>query len=101
MEKVRCVKLFDNQVWKIILNDPKGNVIDAIMMKEIRGVLDEVSKEKHCKAILFQGEGKDFSFGVSVAEHTEENAAQMLDNFHGLFLHLSELSIPVCSLISG
>jgi len=60
-----------------------------------------VSKEKHCKVIIFQGSGKHFSFGVSVEEHTEELAAEMLGSFHGLFIRLAELSIPVCSLISG
>jgi cyclohexa-1,5-dienecarbonyl-CoA hydratase len=101
MEKIIFEKLFENQVWKIILNDPKGNVIDSVMLKGIQEVLDEAAKEKHCKLIIFQGAGKHFSFGVSVEEHTEELAAGMLENFHGLFIRLSELAIPVCSLISG
>lgn len=101
MEKVRCEKLFDNQVWKIILNDPKGNVVDSVMLRGFQEVLNEIEQEKHCKAIIFQGEGKHFSFGVSVEEHTEELAAEMLASFHGLFIRLAELSIPVCSLISG
>ncbi len=101
MEKVACEKLFDNQVWKIILNDPKGNVVDSIMLKGFQEVFDEIAQEKHCKAIIFQGAGKHFSFGVSVEEHTEELAAEMLATFHELFIRLSELSIPVCSLISG
>ena len=101
MDKVVCEKLFDNQVWKIILNDPKGNVVDSIMLKEFQELLNEIAREKHCKAIIFQGAGKHFSFGVSVEEHTEEFAAEMLASFHGLFVRLSELSVPVCSLISG
>jgi len=101
MEKVRCERLYDKQVWKILLNDPKGNVVDSVMLKGFQEVLDEIAREKHCKAIIFQGEGKHFSFGVSVEEHTEELAAEMLASFHGLFLRLAELSIPVCSLISG
>lgn len=101
MEKLICEKLFDNQVWKIILNDPKGNVVDSIMLKDFQEVLDEASQERHCKLIIFQGAGKHFSFGVSVEEHTEELAAEMLEKFHGLFIRLSELAIPVCSMISG
>ena len=101
MEKVAYEKLYDNQVWKIILNDPKGNVIDSIMLKGFQSILDEASKEKHCKVIIFQGAGKHFSFGVSVEEHTEELAPEMLGSFHGLFIRLAELSIPVCSLVSG
>lgn len=101
MEKIICEKLYDNQVWKIILNDPKGNVIDLAMLKDLREILDEVSREKQCKLLVFQGAGKHFSFGVSVEEHTVELAPKMLADFNGLFLTLSDLAIPVCSLISG
>ena len=101
MEKVACEKLFENQVWKIILNDPKGNVIDSIMLQGFQKVLDEVSKEKHCKLLLLQGAGNHFSFGVSVEEHQDEKVAEMLPSFHRLFFRLSDLGIPICSLISG
>ena len=101
MEKVLCERLFDDQVWKIILNDPKGNVVDSVMLREFQEVLDDASQEKHCKLLMFQGAGKHFSFGVSVEEHTEELAAQMLSSFHDFFIRLSELAIPTCSLISG
>ena len=101
MEKINCEKLHDNQVWKIVLNDPKGNVIDSIMLKDLQEVLNEVSQEKKCKLLVFQGAGKHFSFGVSVEEHTVELAPKMLADFHGLFLTLTDLSIPVCSMISG
>ena len=101
MEKVLCEKLFDNQVWKIILNDPKGNVVDSIMLRGFQAILDEASKEKHCKLLIFQGAGNHFSFGVSVEEHKAELAAEMLASFHDFFIRLSELAIPVCSLISG
>jgi cyclohexa-1,5-dienecarbonyl-CoA hydratase len=50
---------------------------------------------------MFQGAGKHFSFGVSVEEHTEELAPKMLADFSGFFIRLSEMAIPVCSLISG
>lgn len=101
MEKIIFEKLYGNQVWKIILNNPKGNVIDSVMLKDMREILEQVSHEKRCKLLVFQGAGKHFSFGVSVEEHTVELAPKMLTDFHGLFLTLSDLAIPVCSLISG
>jgi len=101
MEKLICERLFDDQVWKLILNDPKANVVDSVMLKEFQSAFDEISREKHCKLIVLQGAEKHFSFGVSVKEHTQEFAAQMLDNFNGFFIRLSELAVPVCSLISG
>ena len=101
MEKLVCEKLFDNQVWRVVLNDPKANVVDSTMLKQFQSVFARLSKERHCKLIILQGAGKHFSFGVSVKEHTEAFAAEMLDLFHGFFITLSELTVPVCSLISG
>jgi len=101
MEKTLCEKRFDGQVWKIILNDPKGNVVDSIMLREFNEILDEAAGEMNVKLIMFQGAGKHFSFGVSVEEHTEELAPQMLSDFHGLFCRMADLAIPVCSLVSG
>ena len=83
MKKVLVEKKFDNQVWKLILNDPKANIVDSIMLNEFQSVLDEASREKHCKLMMFQGAGKHFSFGVSVEEHTEALASTMLEQFTG------------------
>ncbi len=91
----------DNQVMRITLNSPKGNVLDAAMMTELQEVLDSFKEQPHIKLIQFIGEGKHFSFGASVAEHTKENAPQMLKQFHQLFYTLMDLSIPTAALISG
>ena len=101
MKKIILEKMFDNQVWKIILNDPKANIIDSIMLGEIMSVMKDASNEKHCKLIILQGGGNHFSFGVSVEEHTPDLAAGMLNQFHEFFIELSNISIPVCSMVSG
>ncbi len=101
MEKLRCEKLFDNQVWKLVLNDPKGNVVDSIMLRSFDEVLAQSAEDKHCKLIMLQGEGKHFSFGVSVEEHTADKAAAMLASFHQFFFKLTDLAVPVVSMISG
>lgn len=101
MDTILCEKSFDNQVWKIILNDPPGNVTDLKALEAMQKIFDEAEAEKNCKVIIFQGAGKHFSFGVSVEEHKEEMAAEMLANFHGFFIRLAKLAIPVCSMVSG
>jgi enoyl-CoA hydratase/carnithine racemase len=42
------------------------------MMLEILGLFEEFKKNQNIKLITFQGEGKHFSFGASVPEHTKE-----------------------------
>jgi len=101
MNKIKIEYLFDNSVARIILDDGKGNVLDSVMMDDLHQLLDEFADNKDLKLITFEGEGKHFSFGASVEEHTKENAAKMLKSFHGMFYKIMELSIPTVAKISG
>ncbi len=101
MEKVQVDFPFDGQLATVTLNDGKGNVLDSIMMRELLLVLDDFKARKRLKAIVLSGAGKHFSFGASVEEHRKEQAAGMLSVFHTLILKLSQLNIPLVSLISG
>ena len=101
MNKIKIEYLYENSVARVILDDGKGNVLDSVMMKDLHQLLDEFSNNKNLKLITFEGEGKHFSFGASVEEHTKENAAQMLSSFHGMFYKIMELSIPTVAKISG
>jgi len=98
---IKCERHFDNAVLKIILNAPKANVLEAAMLAEILQELDAVEKDKDLKLIVFEGEGKHFSFGASVPEHTKENAAMMLKAFDGMFFQLVKLAVPTMAIVRG
>ena len=99
MKKIRREELFDGQVIRLILNAPKANVLDGEMMAEMQSELENISKD--VKLLQFVGAGDHFSFGASVPEHTKENASEMLQQFHGLFKTLIDLSVPTMALVSG
>lgn len=101
MEKIQFDYTHENSVARIILNAPKANVLDNIMMKELTEVLTSFETNKNLKAITFEGAGDHFSFGASVEEHKREHAAQMLKDFHNIFYKLANLSIPAIAKISG
>ncbi len=101
MEKIKLSYSHNNTVANIVLNDGKGNVLDNIMMLELLDCFEEFKKNKNLKLITFQGEGKHFSFGASVEEHTKENAGMMLKTFHKIFFTLMDLNIPTMAKISG
>ncbi len=98
---IKDEKLFDGAVRKIVLNAPKANVMEAAMLDEINAVLDGMSSDKDVKLIVFEGEGKHFSFGASVPEHTKEKAAMMLEAFHGMFYRLVNLAVPTMAVVRG
>ncbi|MCO6495776.1 MAG: enoyl-CoA hydratase/isomerase family protein [Bacteroidetes bacterium] len=101
MEKIKLTYSHNHSVANILLNDGKGNVLDNIMMLELLDCFKEFAENKHLKLITFQGEGKHFSFGASVEEHTQEFAEMMLKTFHRLFMVLKDMAIPTMAKISG
>lgn len=101
MEKLKLEYSHDGAVANILLDDGKGNVLDNIMMLEILDLFAKFKENKDIKLITFQGEGKHFSFGASVPEHTKEFVEMMLKTFHKIFFELIELNIPTMAKISG
>ncbi|MBV6477720.1 MAG: Cyclohexa-1,5-dienecarbonyl-CoA hydratase [Ignavibacteria bacterium] len=101
MNKIKINFSHNDSVARIILDDGKGNVIDKLMMAELKESLDSFKDKNNIKLLVFEGAGKHFSFGASIEEHKKENAEVMIKSFHKLFYALSELSIPTISLISG
>lgn len=101
MEKLKLEYSHDGAVANILLDDGKGNVLDNVMMLEMLDLFAEFKMNKDIKLITFQGEGRHFSFGASVPEHTKEFAEMMLKTFHKIFFELIELSIPTMAKISG
>ena len=101
MEKIKVEYMFENSVARVILDDGKANILDSIMMKDITDFLESLKKNKDIKLITFEGEGNNFSYGASVAEHTKEKAAEMLESFHKMFFTLIDLHIPTLAKLSG
>jgi len=101
MKKLKLNYSHNGSVANVILDDGKGNVLDNVMMLELLDLISEFKKNKDIKLVTFQGEGKHFSFGASVPEHTSEFAEMMIKTFHKLFFELVELSIPTMAKISG
>ncbi len=93
--------LYDGAVCRIKLNAPKANVLEAAMLDEIRAALAALKAEKGAKLIVFEGEGKHFSFGAAVPEHTKDKAPMMLRAFHGMFYDLVDLAVPCMALVRG
>lgn len=101
MEKLKLEYSHDGSVANIILDDGKGNVLDNTMMLEMLDLFAEFKTNNSIKLITFQGEGKHFSFGASVPEHTKEFAEMMIKTFHKIFFEIIEMSIPTMAKISG
>jgi len=92
--------MMDGAVFRVVLDRPKANVLDAAMIADIIETLG--TQVPSCaRLLIFEGAGKHFSFGASVEEHQADQVAEMLDTFHALFHQLDELGVPTCAVVRG
>lgn len=91
----------DGEITEIGLGPPPANILSAAMMREISAQLKEDANKPHKKLIIFTGQGKHFSFGASVEEHTAENVNDMLPKFHSMIGDLIGCDIPTLARVSG
>lgn len=100
-ETIRVETLEDGAVLRVLLDKPKGNVLDSKMMGEISDALDEHLDDEALKLVFLRGAGGSFSYGASIEEHEKELAPGMLAAFHRLVRKLAASPVPVAGLAEG
>jgi cyclohexa-1,5-dienecarbonyl-CoA hydratase len=88
-------------VLRLVLNQPKGNVLTGEMMRELGAALRGHRDDRHLRLVFLRGAGGNFSFGASVEEHTRDRVGDMLQTFHALVRELAEYPVPVAALVEG
>ncbi len=99
--KIRSMRMDDNALWRVSLDSPKGNVLDAELVGELTRIFRAAGAEPRLKAILLTGEGPYFCFGASVEEHRAEQVGDMLAGFHDLFRAILRSGVPVIAAVRG
>ncbi len=79
----------------------KGNVLTGQVADELTQTLAEAARAPSLCALLLDHEGKDFSFGASVAEHAPDAVRTMLPRLHGAALALLRFPVPVLACVRG
>ena len=99
--KVKVDPTYADQIWKLTIDSPPGNILDMEMIKGLREQVHLARQEKDLKAVVLAGAGKNFSYGASIEEHEKTKVARFLQEFHGLFLDLMELETPIMAVVQG
>jgi cyclohexa-1,5-dienecarbonyl-CoA hydratase len=71
-------------VTRIALRNPPLNVIDIPMMEELAEALAGIEQRADVAVVVLNGEGRNFSAGVNVADHTADKVESMLQKFHAV-----------------
>lgn len=88
-------------VARITLKKKPLNILDIPMLREMNRVLEDLVPSDEYKAFVIDAEGKAFSAGVDVADHTEDKIAQLLRTFHWTLRLISMIDEPTIALLHG
>jgi len=98
LTRVEC----DGQVERIILNRPKGNIIDKEMLTALIHHLQAIGENPGARKLLvFEGAGDHFSYGASLEDHLPEHVGEFLAAFHRFFRALEDVGLPTAAVVRG
>lgn len=80
---------FRDHAAHITLHHPPLNVINIAMMEALLGAIREAESRHDITSMVFRGDGKGFSAGVDIGEHTPEKIQEMLSKFHAVILAIA------------
>ena len=88
-------------VATVALNRPPLNVLHIPMLKELEEVLQTLAADRSVRALVLTAEGKLFSAGVDVADHTAEKVGEMIPLFDRVCTALADFPVPTIAAVQG
>lgn len=88
-------------VATLTLNCPPLNILNIVMMREMNEALEELEGEAKTKLLVIAAQGKAFSAGVDIKDHTPDKVEEMIEVFHGIFRRLLSLEMPTLAVVQG
>lgn len=90
----------EDGIVRITLNRPPVNVLNIPMMEEMVEAFKWAKDQEGCLVVV-DAEGKAFSAGVDVGDHTPEKVDKMIDVFDRLFEAMNEVEKPIVAVVQG
>lgn len=91
----------EGRVARLTLKRPPLNVLNIAMMREIIAALREARSYTDAALLVIDAEGKAFSAGVDVGEHTADLVHEMMGTFGELFRELDAIAYPTLAVVRG
>ena len=88
-------------VATMVLAKPPLNVLDIAMMEEMNEALVALKGDATLKALVIRAEGKAFSAGVDISDHTADKVEEMIRIFHDIFRHMHNIHAPIVAAVDG
>ncbi len=91
----------EDGIVTLILDKPPLNVLDIAMMEEMNDALKGLVGDTSLKALVIRAEGKAFSAGVDISDHTEDKVDDMIRIFHDIFRNMTRINAPIIAAVKG
>ncbi len=88
-------------VAALTLNRPPANVINIAMLRELERALQVAGANPELKVLQLRAEGKLFSAGVDVVDHTPDRVDEMIRLFDRVCQNLAEFPVPTMAVVHG
>jgi cyclohexa-1,5-dienecarbonyl-CoA hydratase len=88
-------------VAKISLARPPANVMNIEMLVEMEKIIRIAAEAEGVRTLVIDAQGKLFSAGVDVADHTHEKVGEMIPLFNRVCVSLAEFPVPTIAAIQG
>ena len=90
-----------NGVGTLTLDRPPVNVINIAMLLEMEMALNHATEDHDLKVLIIRAEGKYFSAGADVADHTPELVGDMIPLFDRVCQAIAEFPLPTVAVVNG
>lgn len=90
-----------NGVARVTLDKPPLNVVNIAAMEDLNAALQPLREDRATKVVVLAAQGKAFSAGVDIADHTPDRVEEMIRKFHAIFHTLWALEQPVVAAVQG
>lgn len=85
----------------LTLDRPPLNVLDIPMLRQLHHTFTQLEENPQVRVLILRAEGKLFSAGVDIADHTPEKVGEMIPLFDEVCLALADFPVPTIAAIQG
>lgn len=85
----------------LTLNRPPLNILNVAMLREVYAALAAVERDDGLKVLTLRAEGKMFSAGVDVADHTVDKVGEMIPLFDRVCAGVADFPTPTLAVVHG
>jgi cyclohexa-1,5-dienecarbonyl-CoA hydratase len=99
----RCTVRYEarDAIAHVTLDAPPLNILSAALMLDLVAAIERANADRDVKAVALTANGRAFSAGAEVAEHTSERAPEMIAAFSRLFGVLGASELPLVIAVDG